>query len=304
MERLYTERQQTRYINILLILIFIAFVFCYIDANGITNTIIIDLIPILIFFCIAEIVVLSIWYPNEHMKKVAMEKGEVYTAKIKNIEFRHRTGIHLVRRSYVYVMQIECEIDGETKIWELGNYIDNPETYIPEDYTCKVYVYDGKCYVQDFYRNNKKNQEQDSYSNECMNVIYGKYDNIDIHDILKYSIQQIEYIDDEQFWKAVEERRKYSPVHSKTYMILPAIYFMNIEPYFNLLVEVHMKSKKAYTESDFSLCEKVTQYIQYLGVNDTRSKEQIIEDVSLIVRNAILSGDSRIVIEHIYVVIR
>lgn len=46
------------------------------------------------------------------------------------------------------------------------------------------------------------------------------------------------------------------------------------------------------------------QYIQYLGVNYAKSKVEIVNEVSDIVRNAILSGDSKIVIEKIYVVIR
>ena len=301
MERLYTERQQTRYINILLILIFIAFVFCYIDVNGI---IIIDLIPILIFFCIAEIVVLCLWYPNEYMKKVAMEKGEVYTAKIKNIEFRHRTGIHLVRRSYVYVMQIECEIDGETKIWELGNYIDNPETYIPEDYTCKVYVYDGKCYVQDFYRKHIKDMEKNEDDLEITDIIIGKYDNKPLNELLKYSIEELPYLNKEQLREARDERDKFSAVCSKTYLIIPTMIFLGNGPYMWMYVEVHMNSKKKYSQSQFDIIENLIQYIQHQGVNYVKSKDEIIDEVSKIVRNAILSGDSRIVIEHIYVVIR
>lgn len=256
MERLYTERQQTRYINILLILIFIAFVFCYIDAHGISDRMIMDMLFGFIIFSIAEIGVLYIWYPNEYKKKIAMEKGDVYTAKIKNIEFRHRTGIHLVRRSYVYVMQIECEINGTKKIWELGNYIDNPETYIPEDHKCKVYVYDGRYYVQDFYRKNIKNVEKTESDMEITDIIIGKYDNKPLNELLKYAIEEIPYLDKEQLREARDEREKFSAVRSKTYLIIPTMIFLGNGPYMWMYVEVHMNSKKNIVNRNLILLNK------------------------------------------------
>ncbi len=304
MERLYTERQQWRYINILLILIFIASVFCYIYVNGITHTIFIDLFLFFIIFCIAELGVLCIWYPDEYMKKIAMERGQVYTAKIKDIKLRDRAGIGLVRQSYVYVLPIECEIDGVKRIWELGNYIDNPSEYIPKDFNCKVYVYNGKYYVQDFYRKRERNTENIESDPELTDILLGKYDNTPLNELLKYSIEEIPYLDNNQLFEAVLERDKYWVVRSKTYVIAPVRYFVGLQSFKEMFIEVHMTSKKAYNESDFDMRDRVNQYVQYLEANCVQSDEQTIYEVSEIVRNSILSRDSRIVIEHIYVVIR
>lgn len=318
MERLYTERQLTRYINYLCLFIFIIFIIQSICNNGISASFFKEFLIAFIIFVIIEAGLLWIWYPDEYMKKIAMEKGQVYIAKIKGIDVRNRSGISLVKRAYVYVMTLECEVDSEKRVWELGNYIDNPTSYIPMDFTCKVYVYNNKCYVQDFYKASKvKTTEQQVYkavkkkvkepeadNQEFWDIFYGKYDNTDIHELLKYSIEELPYLDNEQFWEACKERDKYSSVRSKTYIIPLTHFFMGLRPYFKMVVEVHMKSKKAYREMDFCLNEKISHYIVSLGVNYELSKEQIVEDISRIVRDTILSQDKRIVIEQIYVVIR
>ena len=158
--------------------------------------------------------------------------------------------------------------------------------------------------MQDFYRKHIKDMEKNEDDLEITDIIIGKYDNKPLNELLKYSIEQLPYLNKEQLREARDERDKFSAVSSKTYLIIPTMIFLGNGPYMWMYVEVHMNSKKKYSQSQFDIIENLIQYIQHQGVNYVKSKDEIIDEVSKIVRNAILSGDSRIVIEHIYVVIR
>lgn len=74
-------------------------------------------------------------------------------------------------------------------------------------------------------------------------------------------------------------------------------------PYKAVFVEVHMKSRKSYNASDFSLYEKVSNYVREVNPDEI-PKETLIEDISKIVRDAIMLKDKKIVINQVYVVVR
>lgn len=303
MERLYTEKEKTRYLNVLCIFIFLGAVAIDIFYYGINSLFIQDFVLFFIIFIFVELVLLIIWYPSEYMKRIALKKGNMYCAKIKDIKVRDRKGISLVRQTYTYTIIFECEIDGQIKIWEQGNYVDNPREYIPNDYKCKAYFYRKKVYVEDFFKNISRHK-QESYEQDYMNVLYGKFDNKEINSVLKYSIEEIPFVNKNQLWEAVEERETYWMINSKRYIIVRPVFFMCPIPYKVVFVEVHIRSRKFHRAIDFSLFEKISQYVNTIATKTDLSKEEHIYNITKIVHNEIVSKDKKIDIEQIYVVIR
>ncbi|MDE7432662.1 MAG: hypothetical protein K2N34_12220, partial [Lachnospiraceae bacterium] len=103
------------------------------------------------------------------------------------------------------------------------------------------------------------------------------------------------------------ERLTYSLVRSKTYLIVSPqiVMYQNRPPCKWVYVEVHMKSKKAYDECDFSLEKKLYDYLRAAEQKYSLEEEPVLYDeISELVREAIMSKDKRVMIEEVCVVVR
>lgn len=207
-------------------------------------------------------------------------------------------------------MTVECNIHGDKKIIELGNYMENPRDYVPKDYKCKVFYYKGKCYLENFTlrkktaqsRKEKENEEEDTI---YLKVLYGEFDNKDISTLLKYPIEKLKNITTRsERLEAMEERQIFASVRSKKYIITHALMFSCPIPYFCLFVEVHMKSKKSYNVVDFDLNTKVQQFILLHPICANYSEEEFVAEVTELVKKEMLLKDKRIQIENVYVVLK
>lgn len=207
-------------------------------------------------------------------------------------------------------MTVECNIDGDKKIMELGNYMENPRDYVPKDYKCKVFCYKGKCYLENFTlrKETVQNRKEKDYEEEdtiYLKVLYGEFDNKDISTLLKYPIEKLKDITTRsERLEAMQERLTFDSVHSKKYIFTHALIFSCPIPYFCLFVEVHMKSKKSYNVVDFDLNTKVQQFMELHPICDNYSEEEFVAEVTELVKKEMLSKDKRIQIENVYVVLK
>lgn len=311
MKTLYTEREKVRYLNIIFFWLFIFCVLTNIWYDGFYTMITKNLIVFIQMFGIIEVILLIIWYPYEYRKKEAQKNGQIYEGKITDIQFKERTNIGLARTSHIYTMTVECNIDGDKKIIELGNYMENPRDYVPKDYRCKVFYYKGKCYLENFTLKVKKTiKNKEGNSDEEEDEIYRKlldrkFDNKEISTFLKYPIEKLMNITtSSERLEAMEERRKFASVRSKKYIFTHDLLFSLQSPYFCLFVEVHMKSRKSYSIFDFDINSKVQQFIDLHPICDNYSEEEFVAEVTELVKNEMLSKDKRIIIENVYVVLK
>lgn len=309
MKTLYTEQEKVRYLNVLVFGIFILYVMMDIYYDGLYIMITKNLIVFIKFFGVIEIILLCIWYPKEYRKKEAQKKGQIFEGRITDIQFKKRTHIGLARTSHIYTMTVECNIDGDKKIMELGNYMENPRDYVPKDYKCRVFYYKGKCYLENFTlrketarnRKEKKDEEEDIIFRK---VLYGEFDNKDISTFLKYPIEKLKDITESEILEAMLERDRFASVHSKKYIFTQALMFSCPIPYFCLFVEVHMKSKKSYNVFNFDIDTKVQQFMELHPICDNYSDEEFVAEVTQLVKKEMLSKDKRIQIENVYVVLK
>lgn len=310
MKTLYTEQEKVRYLNVLVFGIFILYAMMDIYYDGLYIMITKNLIVFIKFFSVIEIILLCIWYPKEYRKKEAQKKGQIFEGRITDIQFKKRTHIGLARTSHIYTMTVECNIHGDKKIIELGNYMENPRDYVPKDYKCKVFYYKGKCYLENFTLRKKtaQNRKEKDYEEEdkiFLKVLYGEFDNKDISTFLKYPIEKLKNITARsERLEAILERDRFAPVRSKKYIITQSLVFSCPIPYFCLFVEVHMKSKKSYNGFDFDLDAKVQQFMELNPICDNYSEEEFVEDLTELVKKEMLSKDNRIEIENVYVVLK
>lgn len=312
MKILYTEREKLRYLNIAALVLFLGSII--IEIYGLDDYSVLwqDIVLLFEIFAITEIILLCIWYPEEYRKKEAMRNGEIYYGKITDIQLKKRTHIGLSRQSYIYTMTVECDCGGEKKRWERGNYTDNPRDYVPKDYKVKVYAYKGRCYLPDFYKQGSKTkrkgkEKQEDIDSLTLEILSGKFNNKPMSSFLKYSISEIPYLSDEEEREAGSERLTYSSVRSKTYLIVSPqiVMYQNRPPCKWVYVEVHMKSKKAYDEYDFSLGKKLYDYLRAAEQKYSLEEEPVLYDeISELVREAIMSKDKRVMIEEVCVVVR
>lgn len=309
MKTLYTEQEKVRYLNVLVFGIFILYAMLDIYYDGLYIMITKNLIVFIQVFGIIEIILLCIWYPKEYRKKEAQKKGQVFEGRITDIKFKKRTHIGLARTLHIYTMTVECNIDGDKKIIELGNYIENPRDYVSKDYRCKVFYYKGKCYLENFSlrketvqnRKEKAGEEEDT---NYLKALYGEFDNKDISALLKYPIGKLKNITESEILEAMLERERFTPVRSKKYIITRGLVFLYPIPYFCLFVEVHIKSKESYNGLDFDLDAKVRQFMEANPICDTYREEEFVADLTKLVKKEMLFIDNRIQIENVYVVLK
>lgn len=309
MKTLYTEREKVRYLNVLFFGLFILYVMMDIYYDGFYVMFTKNLVVFIQVFGIIEVILLCIWYPKEYRKKEAQKNGEIYEGHITDIQFKKRKNIGLARSSHIYTMTVECNIDGDKKIIELGNYMENPRDYVPKDYRCKVFYYKGKCYLENFsLRNeaarNRKEKDDEEEDTIFLKVLYGEFDNKDISTLLKYPVEKLINITRSERLEAMLERDRFSPARSKNYIFTTALVFSCPIPYFCLFVEVHMKSKKSYNAFDFDLDAKVQQFMDLNPICDTYGEEEFISELTELVKREMISKDKRIQIENVYVVLK
>ncbi len=115
MKTLYTEREKMRYLNVWFFVHFILYVMMDIYYDGFYIMITKNLMVFIQVFCMVEVILLCIWYPQEYRKKEAQKNGQVYEGRITDIQFKKRPHIGLARTSHIYTMTVECNIDGEKK---------------------------------------------------------------------------------------------------------------------------------------------------------------------------------------------
>lgn len=309
MKTLYTEREKVRYLNVLFFGFFILYAMMDIYYDGFYVMFTKNLVVFIQVFGIIEVILLCIWYPKEYRKKEAQKNGQVYEGRITDIQLKKRTGIGLARTSHIYTMTVECNIDGDKKIIELGNYMENPRDYVPKDYRCKVFYYKGKCYLENFsLRNeaarNRKEKDDEEEDTILLKVLYGEFDNKDISTLLKYPVEKLINITRSERLEAMLERDRFSPARSLKYIFTRSLVFSCPIPYFCLFVEVHMKSKKSYNAFDFDLDAKVQQFMDLNPICDTYGEEEFIAELTELVKREMISKDKRIQIENVYVVLK
>lgn len=306
MKTLYTEREKLRYLNVFVFIIFILYVIMDIYYDGFYTMVTKNLLIFIEVFGIIEVIILSIWYPNEYKKKRAKKNGQVYEGRITDIQLKKRTGNSLSRISHIYTMTVECNIEGNRIIMEIGNYMENPMDYVPKDYKCKVFYYKGKCYLEDFFLRDKNaaNSEQREIDNEnqiCIKALDGELDNEDISGLIKYPIEKLKDIQDNEKLKVILERDSLFAVRSKNIILTRTLVFSAPIPHFCCFVEVHIKSRRAYNSSDFDLNAKIKEFMDMKPISDTYSDEEFISECIELVKSQMISKDNEIEIEKVYV---
>ena len=285
MKRLCTKeasRKTMHYILLLAWLVYIPYVFL---QYGLNQAFLINLGFASLLLGISEVVVFCIWYPKERLHKKAIEQGEVYEGKITRIMPKLSKKKLRSDPVFVYSMMISCTINGEMRVWEDGDYVDDPSKYIPSDRRCKVYFYKNKCYPQYFYLND--------------NSVSGE-------PFFQYSIQDIEYLNKEELLQASSERMSKAGMYGNAHIIVPTILFVYSKrpPMKNLFIDVRVKAKKNYDDIAFLLHDSINESLRGAELVETPGDEMLKDKVKNMIKDLIANRDEDIVVEEIFVVIR
>lgn len=303
MKTLYTEKEKYRYVNMLILVFFILFSLIALVKVHVNYK---KILPVqCIIFGILECICFLIWYPAECRRKKAIQCGQIYEGRVNNIEIKPRKNTGLANTSHIYVIKIECKINGERMHFELGDYTENPFDYVRINSRCNVYVYKGKYYFERFELRDKSHGNSTEEKDELLDkAMMRKLDNKDISQFMKYPIDKLIDLPGDERLEPMMERFTLALVKSKKYIIIPPSLFNTPVPYMVVYVEVHMKSKKSYSQIDFDLNSKVQCFTQENPINDMYTDEEFIADMKKMVEKAILDVDGRILIEKIYVVLK
>lgn len=166
---------------------------------------------------------------------------------------------------------------------------------------CNVYIYKGKAYLQNLYKEEKNKTDAKIIDDEIRD---GKYDNTPLNKLLKYSIAEIPLLDRQKKYEALEERDLFSLVRSKSYLIVKPIHFYNNGIGYVLIVEVHISSLIVYNEMDFSLNTTLGRYIKKYEADNVLLDKQILQkDVERIVKSTIRGSTIQASVKNIEMVL-
>ena len=307
MKKLRTQREKYKYVNFILLIIYIIGIYVYSQIEENKAQFMKGFAFNSFIFVVLQSVLFCFRHSLQCRKQIAKRKGTTYKGRIIRITIKDGRKIGWYRFPYTYTIIFECWMNGEKKVAESGGYIDNPKDYVPVNRMCEVYVYKNKYYIQDFYKTTKVVKEESVFSELEKKAIYGKIKNWQQKDFLKYDIEEIASLDSGQLIEAESERRIFSLVHAKEYLVFSPEYFtfMDNVRLRTLFIEVRMKSVKSYAVSDFDIIEKISNYAKRIDkMYGESEKEKIHKELTPLITRAIMRKDRRIQIEKIYIIIR
>ena len=155
-KRLYTCKEQNRFIGIWLIAFFVVidlWIYIKVGYSDLFKKAVMCSVAI---YLIIEVASFSSWYFPARKKRKAMENGWLYMGKYVFIEQRIKNSHKHEYDGSEYMVHIEIEVANEKLIIKDGLYSENPGYYIRKDQQCRVYRYDGKYYPESIYYDPKK----------------------------------------------------------------------------------------------------------------------------------------------------
>lgn len=307
MKRLYSRLEEIRYLHVVVAVLEIWVILVCSYVYGINKVFLENVEYSLAAFCVLEAIVFCIWYPKEHMRKIAIARGKEYKGKIVSIYTKEKKVHGPYSSKIAYRIKVCYHIDRKAYFAEFGDYGRCPFEYVNAQEMCSVYIYKGKVYPQYFYKKQKENIEKDEEREKLLwKVTSGKLDNTPLDKLLKYSIKDIAYLTRDELQHAISERMDFCMVDSKSYMIFDPFYFSYIDKPFELntvFVEVHMTSRKKYNSCDLGL--KLLEYCQYVHNRFSYYEEDVVcKGIRKIVVDGIRELDKRIVVNEVCIVIR
>lgn len=219
----------------------------------------------------------------------ALKYGNMVEGHVKAIK-SHKTLVHSRNGDYISLewdLIIGYKFNGEIQEARFGkySYAYAPYEYISAGDKCNLYIYKGKAYLQNLYKENKQKSPARIQIEE---IHEGKYNNTPLNELLKYSMSEISILDRKKMYEAVDERHQFAPVRSKTYLIVDPLHFFNNGKGYILLVEVHISSLIAYNQMDFNLQITISRYLKKYEMENMVLDEAVLKkDVEKIVKSNI-----------------
>lgn len=284
MEKLKKKYEYYKYLNIILLVVCVIWLMVFLAVYGICM----EIYQVLLPFLVLEIVVLLMWYPRVYQKERAKKSGTVYQGKITDVVVKDREPKGLYGKRYMYAILVEIERNGAVIKWEDVGYEENPFDYIPHNRSCKVYQYKGKYFLEDFYKGGHVKADEPKSG-------------------LEYTMEMLPFLNHKEAMKAAAERVNYHKMKSKTELILLPRFFQlsDAKELQILFVEVRMAAEKEYGNTDFHLVSRIDGYIEQIKNKYTMSDEdKIYEEITELVKLAILKVDNQIEIKEIFVILK
>lgn len=302
MKILYNDKEVLRYANRIAFIIFIAYTCLSFVNYGIDYLMDYDYIIKCALWIIAELIIGSIWYPDEIKRKKAIKKGDILEGKIVDILYKKRKRFVFSKDYNGYSIVIEVVLDeGKTNI-EFGEYSINPGDFVSVNEYCTVYRYNNKFYLDTL----KKKKRRLTTKDNCQkyNDFYPSEKEMQrMANNIKYPIEKIMYLDETELQKAIVERQNLSLINSSKYIFVSPNYFKyNLEFHLILLTEIHIESKIKINEYSLGLGEFIQKYMDDNQIVNEGSDDVYINNLKGEIKNYISRQNKKIHINDIVIV--